>query len=35
MRPKIRVFLLFEAATFVAASIIHSGALIAGYEHLF
>jgi hypothetical protein len=33
MRSKIRVFLLFEAATFVAASLIHSGALITGYEH--
>jgi hypothetical protein len=25
--------MLFEAGTFVAASLIHSGALIAGYEH--
>jgi len=33
MSPKIRVFLLFEAATFVADSLIHSGALIGGYEH--
>ena len=32
MRQKIQVFMLFEAATFVAASLIHSGALIAGYE---
>ena len=33
MRQTIRIFLLFEAATFVAASLIHSGALISGYEH--
>jgi hypothetical protein len=25
--------MLFEAATFVAASLIHSGVMIAGYEH--
>lgn len=30
---KIRALLLFEAATFVVASLIHSGALVAGYEH--
>jgi len=29
----IRCCLLFEAATFVVASLIHSGVLIAGYEH--
>jgi hypothetical protein len=29
----LRILVLFEAATFVAASLIHSGALIAGYEH--
>jgi hypothetical protein len=33
MRAKIRGFLLVEAATFVAASLIHSGALITSYEH--
>lgn len=33
MRQKIRIFLLFEAATFVVASVIHSGALISEYEH--
>jgi hypothetical protein len=33
IRSKIRIFLLFEAATFIAASLIHSGVLIAGYEH--
>jgi hypothetical protein len=33
MRQKIRIFLLFEAVTFVVASLIHSGALISGYEH--
>ena len=27
------MFMLFEAATFVAASFIHSGNLISGYEH--
>jgi hypothetical protein len=30
---KIRILMLFEAATFVAASLIHSGVMIAGYEH--
>jgi hypothetical protein len=25
--------MLFEAATFIAASLIHSGVMIAGYEH--
>jgi hypothetical protein len=29
----IRLFMLYEAATFIAASLIHSGVLIAGYEH--
>ncbi len=29
----IRLFMLFEAATFVAASLIHTGVLISGYEH--
>ncbi len=29
----IRVFMLFEAASFVTASLIHSGVLISGYEH--
>jgi hypothetical protein len=29
----IRLFMLFEAATFVVAALIHSGALIAGHEH--
>jgi hypothetical protein len=33
MRSKIRIFLLVEAATFVVASLIHSGAFITGYEH--
>jgi hypothetical protein len=29
----IRLFMLLEATSFVAASLIHSGHLIAGYEH--
>lgn len=33
MVGKIRILMLFEAATFVAASLIHSGVMIAGYEH--
>jgi len=33
MAQTIRMFLLFEAATFVAASLVHSGLLIAGFEH--
>lgn len=33
MRQKIRSLMLFEAATFVAASLIHSGRLITGFEH--
>jgi hypothetical protein len=30
---KIRLILLFEAAAFFAASLVHSGVLIHGYEH--
>lgn len=30
---KIRLILLFEAAAFFAASLVHSGVLIQGYEH--
>ena len=30
---KIRLILLFEAAAFFAASLVHSGVLIRGYEH--
>lgn len=33
MMHVIRLFMLFEAATFVVASLIHSGVLITGYEH--
>ena len=33
MRGTIRSFLLFEAATFFVASLIHIGVSIAGYEH--
>ncbi len=33
MRRTIRFFLLFEAASFIAASLVHSGVLITGYEH--
>ena len=33
MTGAIRLFMLCEAATFVAASLIHSGFLIGGYEH--
>jgi len=33
MKKTIRTFMLFEAATFVVASLIHAGALIKGYEH--
>ena len=29
----IRAFMLFEAATFIVAALIHSGVLISGYEH--
>ncbi len=33
MTPTIRLFLLFEAATFLAAASVHFGVSIAGYEH--
>jgi hypothetical protein len=33
MRVTIRLLMLFEAATFVVASLIHSGWPIAGYQH--
>ena len=33
MRRTILYFLLFEAATFVAASLIHAGVFVSGYEH--
>ena len=33
MTGAIRLFMLCEASTFVAASLIHSGFLIGGYEH--
>lgn len=34
MRPRtIRCFLLLEFAAFLAAALVHSGHLIAGYEH--
>jgi phosphoglycerol transferase MdoB-like AlkP superfamily enzyme len=33
IRNKIRTFMLFEAATFVVASLIHAGVLVVGYEH--
>jgi hypothetical protein len=33
MTQTIRLFLLFEAAAFIAASLVHSGVLITGYEH--
>ena len=29
----IRAFMLFEAATFIIAALIHSGVFISGYEH--
>lgn len=32
MVQTIQLFMLFEAVTFVAASLIHSGVLISGYE---
>ena len=32
-RGAIRAFLLFEAATFLIASLIHAGHLVEGYEH--
>ncbi|MGH9881315.1 MAG: hypothetical protein ACRD6N_07750 [Pyrinomonadaceae bacterium] len=31
MIRKIRILMLFEAATFLAASLIHSGVMITGY----
>src|SRR6266540_3114859 len=33
MTRTIRILLLVEAATFVVASLIHSGWLVAGYQH--
>ncbi len=33
MTQRLRLFLLFEAATFVAAALIHFGLLLNGYEH--
>jgi len=33
MSQMIRLFVLFEGATFVLASLIHRGVLIGGYEH--
>ena len=30
---KIRLFLLLEASTFLAAALIHSGIVVDGYEH--
>jgi hypothetical protein len=33
MNRTILKFMLFEAASFVAAALIHSGVLISGYEH--
>lgn len=33
MAHAIRRFLLFEGATFVAASLVHRGVLVGGYEH--
>jgi hypothetical protein len=33
MTQTIRIFLLIEAASFIAASLVHAGALITGYEH--
>lgn len=33
MARRIRVFLLVEAATFLAAALAHSGVLVDGYEH--
>ena len=33
MPRTIRFFLLIEAASFIAASLVHSGVLITGYEH--
>ena len=33
MRQTIRLFMLAEGASFLAASLVHAGALIPGYEH--
>jgi hypothetical protein len=33
MTRTIRLLMIFEAASFVVAALVHSGALIAGYEH--
>ncbi len=33
MTQTIRLFMVLEAASFVAASLVHSGVLITGYEH--
>jgi hypothetical protein len=33
MTNAIRLFMLFEAASFVAAALVHSSVLIAGYQH--
>lgn len=33
MTQTIRLFLLFEAATFVLAALVHAGVFISGYEH--
>ncbi len=33
MTRQIRLLMLFEAATFAAASLVHTGILIRGYEH--
>jgi steroid 5-alpha reductase family enzyme len=32
-RTTLRILLLFEAATFAVASLIHGGVLVEGYEH--
>jgi hypothetical protein len=34
MTQRIRVFLLFEAAAFVTAALVHFGVPITGYEHV-
>jgi hypothetical protein len=34
MRKPIRLFVLFEGLAFIAASLIHFGVLLRGYEHL-
>jgi hypothetical protein len=33
MNYAIRLFMLFEAASFVAAALVHLGVLVQGYEH--